>query len=80
MSLFKGGNQTFANQSDWGKGGFIVARTTFEVDALDFDSYRLSILVKQGYHVCLNGQRIASYGWWLSSPPTRPCPPSIPSI
>ena len=72
--LIKGGNPSLVNQSDWGKGEFIVARTTFEVDALDFDSYRLSILVKQGYHVYLNGQRIASYGWWLSSPHYSPWP------
>jgi hypothetical protein len=70
--LIKGGNPSLVNQSDWGKGEFIVARMTFEVDALDFDSYRLSILVKQGYHVYLNGQRIASYGWWLSTPHYAP--------
>ena len=72
--LIKGGNQSLVNQSDWGKGEFIVARTTFEVDALDFDSYRLSILVKQGFHVYLNGQRITSYGWWLSTPHYAPWP------
>ena len=72
--LIKEGNQSLVNQSDWGKGEFIVARTTFEVDALDFDSYRLSILVKQGFHVYLNGQRITSYGWWLSTPHYAPWP------
>jgi hypothetical protein len=72
--LIKGGNPSLVNQSDWGKGEFIVARTTFEVDALDFDSYRLSILVKQGFHVYLNGQRITSYGWWLSPPHYAPWP------
>jgi hypothetical protein len=72
--LIKGGNPSLVNQSDWGKGEFIVARTTFEVDALDFDSYRLSILVKQGFHVYLNGQRITSYGWWLSTPHYAPWP------
>ena len=72
--LITGGNKALVNQSDWGKGEFIVARTTFEVDALDFDSYRLSILVKQGFHVYLNGQRIASYGWWLSTPLYAPWP------
>ncbi len=70
--LYKQGNLTFANQSDWGKGEFIVMRTTFEVDALDFDSYRLSILCPQGFHVYLNGQRIAGYGWWQSKPHYAP--------
>ena len=40
--VYKQGNASFANQSEWGEGEFIVMRTTFEVDALDFDFYRLS--------------------------------------
>ncbi|MFN4872371.1 MAG: DUF6288 domain-containing protein, partial [Akkermansiaceae bacterium] len=32
--LYKQGDDTFANKSDWGKGEFIVARTTFEVEKL----------------------------------------------
>ena len=66
--LYKQGNNSFANQSDWGKGEFIVMRTTFEVDALGYDSYRLSILCPQGFHVYLNGQRIVDYGWWQDRP------------
>jgi hypothetical protein len=73
--VYKQGNDTFANQSDWGKGEFIVARTTFEVDALDFDSYRLCILCPQGFHVYLNGHRILGYGWWQSKPHYAPWPP-----
>jgi len=70
--LYKQGDVSFANQSDWGKGEFIVARTTFEVEKLDYDSYRLSILNPQGFHVYLNGQRIAEYGWWQNHPHYAP--------
>jgi hypothetical protein len=64
-ALYRGNTPTFANQSDWGKGEFIVMRTSFEVDALDFDSYRLSVLTPQGFKVYLNGEEIADYGWWF---------------
>jgi hypothetical protein len=47
-------------------------RTTFEVDALDFDSYRLSILARQGFRVFLNGHAIDTYGWWKDMPHYRP--------
>jgi hypothetical protein len=60
--LYKQGDASFPNQSDWGKGEFIVARTTFEADALDYDSYRLSILNPQGFKVYLNGHPIVGYG------------------
>ena len=75
--LYKAGDVSFANQSDWGKGEFIVMRTTFEVDALDYDSYRLSILSPQGFHVYLNGQRIAGYGWWQDQTPLCALAPSV---
>jgi hypothetical protein len=71
-ALYRGGSPTFANQSDWGKGEFIVMRTTFEIDALDYDSYRLSILCPQGFHVYLNGHQIAGYGWWQDKPHYAP--------
>ncbi len=69
---FKQGNHFFANQSEWGKGEFIVMRTTFEVDKLNYDLYRLSILCPQGFHVYLNGQMIAGYGWWQGKPHYAP--------
>ncbi len=72
VGLYKEGNGFFANQSDWGKGEFIVARTTFEVDALDYDSYRLSILNPQGFKVYLNGHQIVGYGWWQTKPHYAP--------
>ncbi len=69
---FKQGNASFSNKSDWGKGEFLVMRTTFDVDALDYDSYRLSILARQGFRVFLNGHEIDSYGWWKDMPHYRP--------
>ncbi|MCH7225477.1 DUF6288 domain-containing protein [Haloferula sp. A504] len=66
------GGVSFPNLSDWGEGEFIVMRTTFEVDALDFDSYRLSILARQGFRVFLNGHAIDTYGWWKDMPHYRP--------
>ena len=66
--IYKQGDASFANQSDWGAGEFLVMRTTFEVDALDFDFYRLAILSPQGYKVYLNGHEIVGYGWWGDRP------------
>jgi len=72
IGTFKSGNDFFSNQSDWGKGEFIVARTTFEIDALNFDSYRVSILCPQGFRIYLNGHEIAGYGWWQDKPHYAP--------
>ena len=72
--LYKQGDDSFANKSDWGKGEFIVARTTFEVEKLDYDSYRLSILNPQGFRVYLNGHPIVGYGWWQNKPHYAPWP------
>jgi hypothetical protein len=74
LGLYKERNDTFANLSDWGKGEFIVARTTFEVEKLDYDSYRLMILNPQGFKVYLNGQQIVGYGWWQNNPHYAPWP------
>jgi hypothetical protein len=72
--LYQVGDVSFPNQSDWGKGEFIVARTTFEVGKLDYDSYRLSILNPQGFKVYLNGHPIVGYGWWQTNPHYAPWP------
>jgi hypothetical protein len=71
---YKQGKNVFANQSDWGNGEFIVARTTFEVENLDYDSYRLSILNPQGFKVYLNGHQIVGYIWWQTKPHYAPWP------
>jgi hypothetical protein len=54
--------------STWGEGEFLLMRTTFEVEELNYESYRLAILARQGFHVYLNGQKIHSYGWWQDKP------------
>ncbi len=69
---FKQGGASFRNKSDWGKGEFLVMRTSFEVDALDCDSYRLTILARQGFRVFLNGHEIHTYVWWKDMPHYRP--------
>ena len=69
--LFKRGRTTFANQSAWGDGEFLVMRATFEVDALDYDFYRIKVLANQGFHIYLNGHKIESYGWWKDDPHYR---------
>lgn len=54
--------------STWGDGEFLLMRTTFEVEDLNFDSYRIAILARQGFHVYLNGHKIHTYIWWQDSP------------
>lgn len=67
----RGQGQTFENRSTWGEGEFLLARTAFELDALDCDFYRLGVLAKQGFHIYLNGQRIHTYIWWNETPEYR---------
>lgn len=52
----------------WGKGEFLLMRTTFEVEDLDYDSYRIAILARQGFHVYLNGHKLHTYIWWQDAP------------
>jgi hypothetical protein len=54
--------------SPWGKGEFLLMRTTFEVENLNYDSYRIAILARQGFRVYLNGQEIHTYIWWQDRP------------
>ncbi|HPD17020.1 MAG TPA: DUF6288 domain-containing protein [Planctomycetota bacterium] len=72
VGVFKRGQTSFKNNSDWGSGEFLVMRTTFELDAVDCDSYRLSILARQGFDVYLNGHKIETYIWWKDQPHYRP--------
>ena len=57
--------------SMWGKEEFLLMRSTFEVDNLDYDSYRIAILARQGFHVYLNGHKIHTYIWWNDKPQYR---------
>jgi len=57
--------------SAWGTGEFLLMRTTFDVEELNYHSYRISILARQGFHVYLNGQKIHTYIWWADNPRYR---------
>ena len=59
---------TVKNNTDWGEGEFLLMRTSFELDAIDCESYRLSILARQGFDVYLNGHKIHTYIWWKNEP------------
>ena len=37
--------------SKWGGGEFLLMRTTIEVEDLNYDSYRIAVLARQGFHV-----------------------------
>jgi len=54
--------------STWGAGEFLLMRTSFEVEDLNFESYRIAILARQGFSVYLNGNRIHTYIWWMDNP------------
>ncbi|MFO0939994.1 MAG: sialate O-acetylesterase [Pirellulales bacterium] len=57
--------------STWGKEEFLLMRSTFEIDSLGYDAYRLAVLARQGFHVYLNGHKIHTYIWWLDKPQYR---------
>lgn len=54
--------------SHWGDSEFLLMRTTFEVEDLNYDSYRIAVLARQGFHIYLNGERIHTYIWWKDNP------------
>lgn len=54
--------------SAWGNGEFLLMRTSFDVEHLDYSAYRLAILARQGFHVYLNGRKIHTYIWWQDKP------------
>ncbi len=57
--------------STWGQEEFLLMRSTFEIDHLDYDTYRIAILARQGFHVYLNGHKIHTYIWWKDKPQYR---------
>jgi alpha-galactosidase len=54
--------------SKWGDGEFLLMRTTFEVEDINCESYRIAVLARQGFHVYLNGHKIHTYIWWMDNP------------
>ncbi|MCF7974077.1 MAG: sialate O-acetylesterase [Phycisphaerae bacterium] len=68
------GKGTVKYKTDWGEGEFILMRTSFEVDTLDYEAFRISVLARQGFHIYLNGHKINTYIWWKDEPQYRPIP------
>jgi len=68
------GNGTVKYNSQWGDGEFLLMRTTFHIDNLNYQAYRISVLARQGFHVYLNGHKIHTYIWWKDEPHYRPIP------
>jgi hypothetical protein len=68
------GKGTVKYRSKWGEGEFILMRTTFEIDNLDYEAFRISVLARQGFHIYLNGHKINTYIWWKDEPQYRPIP------
>ncbi len=66
--VWKHRRTTVKNNSAWGDGEFLLMRTSFELDAIDWESYRLSIMARQGFDVYLNGHKIHTYIWWKNEP------------
>ncbi|MCF7733116.1 MAG: sialate O-acetylesterase [Akkermansiaceae bacterium] len=66
------GNAVVKFKSDWGAGEFLLMRTTFSVDKLNYESYRLAVLARQGFDIYLNGHKIHTYVWWKDEPFYRP--------
>ncbi|MHC4084361.1 MAG: hypothetical protein ACYSU5_04015 [Planctomycetota bacterium] len=48
------------------------ATVKYKVDNLEYESFRLSILARQGFHVYLNSHKIHTYIWWKDEPYYRP--------
>ena len=70
--LWQRDKTTFKNSSEWGAGEFLLMRTAFDLADVDYDFVRISALMKQGFHVYLNGHKIHTYIWWKDEPHYRP--------
>ena len=64
--------KTIANQSAWGKGEFLLMRTTFKLESVDWGIVRIRVLMKQGYRLYLNGNEISMDEWGSDKPGYRP--------
>jgi len=52
------------NGSEWGDGNILLMRSSFELDAMNYEEYRLCILSAFSYHMYLNGHELRSYVWY----------------
>ena len=66
--------KNLVHRSPWGDGEILLARTTFELDATDYDLYRISMIATQGFDVYLNGKKIQTYTWWTNPGENRKWP------
>jgi len=66
-------NHFIKNNSAWGDGEFLLARTSFTVadTDLDYDYYRIRLLSFKGYTVYLNGKKITTWTWSAHYPEYR---------
>jgi hypothetical protein len=71
LGEWKHRGETASFQSDWGDGEFILMRTTFDVDKLDYEQFRISVLARNGFRIYLNGEPIHQYVWWKDDPKYR---------
>jgi hypothetical protein len=64
------GLYSIPNNSDWGEGEFLLARTTFTITDADLkhDYYNIAVLAANGYEIYLNGHKIEGYGWFQDTP------------
>jgi hypothetical protein len=46
------------NRSPWGDGEVLLMRTSVDVDSLDYDFIRLTVLANRGFQIYLNGKTI----------------------
>ena len=60
--------------SRYAPGASGLMHRCFEIDNLDYQVYRISVLARQGFHVYLNGHMINTYVWWKDEPQYRPIP------
>ena len=68
LGEWKHRDKTARYRSKWGDGEFILMRTTFDVDNLDYEQFRISVLARNGFRIYLNGEPIHQYIWWKDNP------------
>ena len=71
--LWQGAKKSdYEYKSDWGEREFLVMRTTFDLEDVDFDYYRIGVMAKSAYHVYLNGHHVIGWNWYTGHPHYNP--------
>lgn len=74
VGIWKHRNQSIVkSNSDWGGGEFLCMRTSFHVENLDYEQFRIAVMSNQGFDVYINGGRIDiqgkhTYIWYQNNP------------